>query len=70
MNAADIEMAQLQAAANHESRLKKRGICTHGWLQGPPGPVNKPTNICTCLHCGKTWPTVEDAYKERRELLI
>lgn len=67
---ADLEMAELTAGARQEARLKKKGICTHGWLQGPPGPPNKPTSVCTCLHCGKVWPTVEDAHEERREILI
>lgn len=69
MNDADIEMAELQAGADLESHLCKNGICTHGRLQGPPGPKSKPTNVCTCLHCGKTWPTTEEAHEERQEIL-
>lgn len=66
---ADIEMADLQAAANREARLRKRGICTHGWLQGPPGPPDAPTTVATCLHCGQTWPTIDDAHEARRAAL-
>lgn len=66
---ADIEMASLVEAANRERRLRKRGICTHGSLQCPPGHRDRPTNVCTCLNCGKVWPTVEEAYAERREIL-
>ena len=66
---ADIEMAELTAAANRESRLRKRGICTHGWIQGPPGPWNKPTKVWTCLHCGKVFQSEEDLMENRRELL-
>jgi hypothetical protein len=66
---ADIEMATLQERANLESRLRKKGICTHGWIQGPPGPVGKPTTVATCNHCNKVWPTVEAAHEERAEIL-
>lgn len=66
---ADIEMAQLQAVANRESRLWKRGICAHGWLQGPPGPATAPTTVWTCLYCGKTWATEAECRAEREEIL-
>lgn len=63
---ADLEMASLQEAGNTIARLRKRGICTHGWIQGPPGPASKPTTVWTCHHCGKTWPT-EVALRDEEE---
>src|SRR5262245_18390491 len=66
---ADIEMAELQEVADRSARLRKRGICTHGWLQGPPGPPSAPRTDCICHHCGKTWPTVDEAIEEGRRLL-
>jgi hypothetical protein len=67
---ADIEMRDLQASANRETRLRRQGICTHGWLQCPPGPASKPTKVVTCLHCGQTWATEDEAHEARREALI
>lgn len=67
---ADFEMRDLQAQANRESRLRKRGICAHGWTQGPPGPPDKPTSVVTCLYCGQTWQTDAEAYAARREVLL
>ena len=67
---ADLEMAGLVEHANREAKRRRRGICTHSHLQGPPGPVNAPTTVCTCLQCGKVWPTVDHAHEDRREILI
>lgn len=61
---ADLEMAELQAAANHESRLRKMGICTHSWYKAPTGQP------ATCNHCGKVFPTEAHLLEERREALI
>lgn len=66
---ADLEMAALTRAANREARLRKQGKCAHSWLQGPPGPASEPRTDVLCLHCGKTFPTFEDAYAERRAVL-
>ena len=60
---ADFEMRSLQAKGARSSALKRRGICDHGWLQGPPG---KP--IVTCNHCGKEFASFEAAYAEHDEL--
>lgn len=61
---ADIEMAGLQEAANHAARLRKRGICTHGWAKVPDvGPAK-------CLECGKVFACADDLYADRRELMI
>ena len=66
---ADIEMAQLTRAANRESRLRKRGICTHSWFQGPPGPTTNPTNVYTCHHCGKVFKTQDELMADRNKAL-
>jgi hypothetical protein len=63
VNDADLEMAELEAAAAHEARLRKRGRCPHGWRHAPDnGPV-------TCLDCGATFPDIEAAEEARREVL-
>jgi len=67
---ADLEMAGLQATANREARLRRKGICSHGWLQCPPGPPDKPTTVVTCLHCGQVFKTEAEAYEAKREALI
>ena len=63
MNDTDIELHDLTTAAHTIGRLKRKGICFHGWRQGPPG---KP--VCTCLDCGKTWPSELHCDEEIREL--
>lgn len=55
---ADIEMWELEEAANREYNLKKAGKCAHGWRQG-----------LTCLECGKTFKSEEEMDSERFELL-
>ena len=60
---ADIEQASLYAKGKRSARLRKQGICDHGWLQGPPG---KP--VVTCLHCGATFDSFEAAYKAHDDL--
>ena len=47
---ADIEQAELEALGDLAAKRAKQGICTHGWVQGPPG---KP--VITCLYCGETF---------------
>ena len=59
---ADFEMRELEASAARQSARAKLGICSHGWLQGPPGPIGKPTKLWTCNHCGQTWKTEEEAH--------
>lgn len=66
MNDADIEMADLQSAANHESSLRRKGICSHGWFQGTTGQPNGPAK---CNHCGKQFASVADLMDERAELM-
>ena len=60
---ADIEMADLTAQANRESRLMKKGICTHGWAQGhPDGSI-------TCNYCKKTFKSHDAMDDARQEAL-
>ena len=62
-NDADIETAQLNAAADHESALKRKGICAHGWLQ------NHPDGTATCKDCGKVFASFDAACDERADVL-
>lgn len=62
--AADIEMAELVYAGNTISRLRKKGICLHGWVCAPAKSTAK------CLDCGKVWPSAEEMEDEQRELRI
>ena len=64
---ADIEMADLQREAGRLARLRKLGFCGHGWVQGPPGPVRKPTSVWTCLDCGKVFETEAELIEDGRE---
>ncbi len=66
----DLEMTELTAAANRESWLRKRGICTHGWRQGPPGPASKPTTVWTCLDCGQVFQSEAEMETARQEALL
>lgn len=50
---ADFEMRSLQAQARRDAALRKKGICTHGWVQGPPGPESEPRTNWKCLDCGQ-----------------
>lgn len=61
---ADIEQAQYEAIGRRLSSLQKRGICSHGWMQGPPG---KP--VLTCLDCGVTFASKADHYAARDRVL-
>lgn len=60
---ADIEMAELVAAGDRSARLRKQGICDHGWITAPPG------EMATCNDCGARFPSAEDAYAARRAIL-
>ena len=61
MNDADIEMRELEIAANRIARLKRRGICCHGWYKTIP--------IVRCNECGKEFPDVAALHEERDQLL-
>jgi len=64
---ADIEMAQLEAAAARDARLLKAGRCPHTWIQGPPGPPSAPRRDYLCHHCGATFATREELEQSSRQ---
>lgn len=64
---ADIEMRELEQAANRVHKARKRGICDHSWYQGPPGPPNAPTNVFTCHHCGEVFQTESELWESTLE---
>lgn len=71
MNDADIQMAQIQSLANHESRLRKKGICAHGYRQGYTPtcrPDLKPGQV-QCLDCKAIFNSEEEVNDARREAL-
>ena len=63
---ADIEMHDLEQAARHQSALKRKGICVHGWRKIGQWP----DKTCTCLDCGRVFATEADCDEETREILI
>lgn len=65
---ADIEMAELTAAANRDASLRRKGLCRHSWLQGPPGPAHKPTKVWTCHHCGKVFQSEAELFADAAKL--
>jgi hypothetical protein len=60
----DAAQRMLEAAGNKIARLKARGICTHGWMQGPPGKA-----VLTCLDCGATFASDHEHQAARRKAL-
>ena len=68
-NAAELEMERMERLGAKIAKARKAGHCTHGWLQGPPGPAGKPTTVVTCLHCGATFPDFGAAYAANREAM-
>ena len=62
MNDADIEMMELERAGNIFARLKRKGICLHGWVCAPIGKEAR------CNECGKVWPTAWQMEDEQRNL--
>lgn len=58
--------AKLEAAGNKIAKLRARGICTHGWLQGPPGNATGPAK---CLDCGASFESMAAAYAANREAM-
>jgi hypothetical protein len=60
---ADIEMAALVNAGNRAAALKRKGICTHGWLFAPSyGEAH-------CKECGQVFPNAQAAYDAASEAL-
>lgn len=60
MNDADIEMAELEAAASRNDALRRNGICPHTWTKGKPGPGLQGPHVC--LDCGFEMATNEDLF--------
>lgn len=58
----DAAQAKLERAGRKIDALKARGICTHGWMQGPPGKA-----VLTCLDCGREFASHEEHMQARRE---
>ena len=61
---ADLQAGRLNEIANLDARLKKQGICTHGWRRNHSGNGTR----VECLHCGKI-ATAGTLDEERAELL-
>lgn len=66
---ADFEARSLTNQANHEASLRRRGLCPHSWIQGPPGHHSKPTKVWTCLDCGKAFDTEAALHADRESIL-
>lgn len=68
---ADFEMRALQAAGNRASALRKRGICSHGWMQ-PNNPsafhAGKDYSV-VCNHCGKVFASADEGHSEYDRLM-
>lgn len=65
MRDADVEMSNLQELGRRTDELMRKGICPHGWYKTDPNG----DGTTVCQHCGKTWPTIEDAWEEFDELM-
>lgn len=67
---ADIEMAEMYAEGARIAVLHRKGICTHGWVQGSPGN-NLPTGQVKCLEddCGAIFATEDEWLDARDEAL-
>jgi len=66
-------MAELTQQANRSAALRKRGICDHGYIQGPPGHRQAPRSDWLCLDCGKTFATeaeLEASREAAREAML
>lgn len=62
---ADLEMRGLEEQANLETRLKKRGICTHGWNK--PVELGKPARVCN--DCGEVFKNEVELYEARYDAM-
>jgi hypothetical protein len=72
MNDTDIEMAGLEAAANHESQLRRQGICCHGAYRSynPKWTPHLKPGQAQCSDCKQIFETEDDLHEDRREKLI
>jgi hypothetical protein len=58
---ADFDLRDLEARAREVQAARRRGICDHGWNQGPyqgagvhpfwQGPADAPVGSFFCFHC-------------------
>lgn len=64
---ADIEQAEFGALGRRVTALRRKGICTHGWVQGQPG--RSMTGPIKCLDCGQEFLTADDWHDARHQLL-
>ena len=66
---ADFEMRELEARGNRAARLRAKGICTHGHVQGGDfDNPDKPSEV-KCLNCPATFPTMNEWHQEHRSLI-
>ena len=54
----------MEAAGRREAALRRRGICTHGYVKGQPYGADGPV---TCHDCGATFPTDAAWWAARQE---
>lgn len=69
---ADIEQASIEAAGRRLASLRRRGICSHGWIQGASGPCLNgefDRSPVVCLDCGATFATGREWGRARDEAL-
>lgn len=64
MRAADYQQAKLERLGDKIAELKAQGVCSHGWLQTPPGQAQT-----VCLDCGARFNSFQDAMRAGREIL-
>lgn len=64
MNHADILQAKLERLGDKIAELKAQGVCSHGWLETPPGQAQT-----VCLDCGARFNSFQDAMRAGREIL-
>jgi hypothetical protein len=60
----DFMQAKLDRLGDKIANLKAQGICSHGWLKTLPGQQKT-----TCLDCGATFDSFEQALNRGREIL-
>lgn len=64
MRTADYQQAKLERLGDKIAELTRQGICSHGWLQTPPGQ-----HKTTCLDCGAIFQSFDAAMRAGREIL-
>lgn len=64
MNDVDIELHDLERAANTMARLRRKGVCFHGWTQ----TSRVAPHTCTCRDCGIVFASEADCFEAREDL--